>query len=520
MKKKIVWLACIFFVAFFITSISAQTLGSRELKLTSPYMKGDDVKELQQFLILKGYNLGTMGADGIYGLKTESAVRTWQKDSGIKVDGIFGNQSYAEYLKQIRIKQKPDEKLKPVFYVSPSLLDGLGVSTNKDIEKLLGFPYWVQGYYQVRLSQDKLNYVVVGPYGQELIPKNTPYIKDVIIQKLKNFGVDFKGGKPILPKDKERILVTSTRGDKSIYLEPYWSPSPTIKGKKVYIKRYVREYDEILSEADIESIDFKLRQLNKGLTIPVYLVIAAHNGKNPQERGAEHYQKYFKQGKIYSKYEKQGILIFYLHEEVFGKGEAIPIKREHLYINHPKFKWGLNNDEVAKIVSQNDALLKENPEQALLNIAKYMADEIRKHEEDFDLRIRQKIIELAREQIGVPYKWGWATPGKGFDCSGLVYYVYHKVGIIKTRSGSTNYYNLFTNYGRNKLPESQWQMGDLCFFKSSRATKYNHIAIYVGKKQGRHYIIDASGRSGRGQVAERPLSEITRAPTACFSVIK
>ena len=42
---------------------------------------------------------------------------------------------------------------------------------------------------------------------------------------------------------------------------------------------------------------------------------------------------------------------------------------------------------------------------------------------------RQKIVDAAYSQLGVPYVWGGTTPGVGFDCSGLVQYCYAVAGI-------------------------------------------------------------------------------------------
>ena len=49
--------------------------------------KGDSVRYLQTLLNIKGFNLS---CDGIFGNSTESAIRTWQKNIGLKVDGIAG----------------------------------------------------------------------------------------------------------------------------------------------------------------------------------------------------------------------------------------------------------------------------------------------------------------------------------------------------------------------------------------------------------------------------------------------
>ena len=41
--------------------------------------RGDEVKKLQTSLINAGYNVGSTGADGIYGSATENAVRKYQQ---------------------------------------------------------------------------------------------------------------------------------------------------------------------------------------------------------------------------------------------------------------------------------------------------------------------------------------------------------------------------------------------------------------------------------------------------------
>lgn len=63
---------------------------SRLLSLTSPPMTGADVREVQQALIAKGFNLGESGADGIFGPATDAAVRVFQERQNLRVDGIVG----------------------------------------------------------------------------------------------------------------------------------------------------------------------------------------------------------------------------------------------------------------------------------------------------------------------------------------------------------------------------------------------------------------------------------------------
>lgn len=53
--------------------------------------RGDEVKKMQQALIDSGYDLGSGGADGIFGAKTQAAVKQYQQNNGLAVDGIAGN---------------------------------------------------------------------------------------------------------------------------------------------------------------------------------------------------------------------------------------------------------------------------------------------------------------------------------------------------------------------------------------------------------------------------------------------
>jgi peptidoglycan/xylan/chitin deacetylase (PgdA/CDA1 family) len=55
---------------------------------------GSEVAYLQQALIKLGYNPGPM--DGIFGSRTEQAVREFQADEGLAADGIVGNRTWAE----------------------------------------------------------------------------------------------------------------------------------------------------------------------------------------------------------------------------------------------------------------------------------------------------------------------------------------------------------------------------------------------------------------------------------------
>ncbi|HEX6050107.1 MAG TPA: C40 family peptidase [Gemmatimonadaceae bacterium] len=115
------------------------------------------------------------------------------------------------------------------------------------------------------------------------------------------------------------------------------------------------------------------------------------------------------------------------------------------------------------------------------------------------MSMRDSIVALARAQIGTPYKLGGTTPGRGFDCSGLVRYV---LGALKVALPRTAAQQAAVGAG---LPKDTTQLrpGDLLTFgKGSRIT---HVGIYVG--DGRY--VHASTTAGR--VIETSLSR-TRSP--------
>jgi cell wall-associated NlpC family hydrolase len=84
-----------------------------------------------------------------------------------------------------------------------------------------------------------------------------------------------------------------------------------------------------------------------------------------------------------------------------------------------------------------------------------------------------RVANLAREQIGRPYRWGGDSPGEGFDCSGLVHWSYGCVGIGMPRVVSGQH-----GMGRS-IGGDQLQPGDLVFFAANGGGT-DHVGIYVG----------------------------------------
>lgn len=65
-----------------------------DMPLVKKGSKGDSVKKLQEMLIAKGYSCGKYGADSEFGSATEAAVKAYQRDHGLTVDGEVGEKTW------------------------------------------------------------------------------------------------------------------------------------------------------------------------------------------------------------------------------------------------------------------------------------------------------------------------------------------------------------------------------------------------------------------------------------------
>lgn len=71
--------------------------------------ENDAVKTLQTYLIELGYDCGRWGADGDFGDATELAVKKFQKDNGLEVDGVVGENTWTALDKAMAEASKPVE---------------------------------------------------------------------------------------------------------------------------------------------------------------------------------------------------------------------------------------------------------------------------------------------------------------------------------------------------------------------------------------------------------------------------
>jgi peptidoglycan DL-endopeptidase CwlO len=124
--------------------------------------------------------------------------------------------------------------------------------------------------------------------------------------------------------------------------------------------------------------------------------------------------------------------------------------------------------------------------------------------------VGERAAAVALKEVGVPYRWGGASPA-GFDCSGLVYWSYARLGIRLPHSSYALY-----DQGR-RVARSKMKAGDLLFFSG-----LGHVGIYIGRGRMVHaphsgsrvQVVSLGGSSYEARLVgvRRVLSAIRRTP--------
>ena len=101
--------------------------------------------------------------------------------------------------------------------------------------------------------------------------------------------------------------------------------------------------------------------------------------------------------------------------------------------------------------------------------------------------IAADVLIRALGLVGTPYRWGGNTPDSGFDCSGLIGFVFRDAaGISLPRTTR----ELIVMRAQD-VSEQNLQTGDLLFFATGGGSQVSHAGIYVG--EGRFVHAPATG---------------------------
>lgn len=103
----------------------------------------------------------------------------------------------------------------------------------------------------------------------------------------------------------------------------------------------------------------------------------------------------------------------------------------------------------------------------------------------------EEVLFTALGLVGTPYRYGGNTPEGGFDCSGLINYVYRgAAGVALPRTTREMNAMRGASIRRDAL-----KAGDLLFFATSGGRRVSHAAIYVG--EGRFVHAPSTGGTVR-----------------------
>ena len=91
--------------------------------------------------------------------------------------------------------------------------------------------------------------------------------------------------------------------------------------------------------------------------------------------------------------------------------------------------------------------------------------------------------------VGTPYRYGGNTPDSGFDCSGLIGYVYRDAAGINLPRSTREMINLDAPL----VLRTELEPGDIVFFNNRGRGRVSHAGIYIGDDQ---FIHSSSSRSG------------------------
>jgi len=106
------------------------------------------------------------------------------------------------------------------------------------------------------------------------------------------------------------------------------------------------------------------------------------------------------------------------------------------------------------------------------------------------------VLIRALSLIGTPYRWGGNTPEIGFDCSGLVNYVFRDVLDLKLPRTSRE----LAAWQGPKIAKDRLASADLVFF--GRNGQVSHVGIYLG--DGRFVHAPSTGGTVRVEPLDAP----------------
>lgn len=111
-----------------------------------------------------------------------------------------------------------------------------------------------------------------------------------------------------------------------------------------------------------------------------------------------------------------------------------------------------------------------------------------------------RALAVAKSKQGAPYRYGAAGPSR-FDCSGLTYYSFKRVGKSVPRTAQSQYNHAHHISWKSRTPGVLVAIG-------TSPSRITHVGIYTGYHSGKAWMINANSGHYRGyKVVNAPINE-------------
>ena len=153
------------------------------------------------------------------------------------------------------------------------------------------------------------------------------------------------------------------------------------------------------------------------------------------------------------------------------------------------YEAGTPKSEIEKIIESFRilALEEQNMGRAVFQQAALPPQKTEQKDSPKPVNTGDLIVSTARTQIGKPYRFGSSDPARGFDCSGLINWVYRQYGISTPRSTPD-----LQKIGIH-VPPNQLKPGDIVITRNRRSRDSPH-GLHAGIYAGNGMMIHAPGR--------------------------